>query len=315
VTAGTDLTVGGPPETPDLLSPDAIARRRRVVRRASRATLRRRRLVGNAIRIACYLALLIALVPLVALVSYTIERGVSGLSAGLFTQLPVPFGVPGGGVEEAIVGTLIIVGLAAVVAIPLGLAVALFLVDRSGKLAATIRFVADVMSGIPSIAIGIFAYALIVVPSGHYSGITGSFALAVLMLPIIVRADEVAMRAVPEDLWDAALALGARPSRVARSVVVRTALPGLVTGNLLAVARAAGETAPLLFTALGSTLFTTNPFQPMDAMPIRIRYDGTQADPHLQTVAWATALVLLAFILLLSIVARAFASYATRHAR
>ena len=164
----------------------------------------------------------------------------------------------------------------------MGLAVALFLVDRRGKLAATIRFVADVMSGIPSIAIGIFAYALIVVPSGHYSGITGSFALAVLMLPIIVRADEVAMRTVPEDLWDAALALGARPSRVARSVVVRTALPGLVTGNLLAVARAAGETAPLLFTALGSSLFTTNPFQPMDAMPHphpRRRHPGRSAPP------------------------------------
>jgi phosphate transport system permease protein len=312
VTTETDHAVGDPA---DLLSPEAVARRRRIVRRASRSTLRRRRATGNAIRIACYLALIVALIPLVALVSYTIERGVSGLSSDLFTQLPVPFGVPGGGVEEAIVGTLIIVGLAAVVAIPLGLAVALFLVDRRGKLAATIRFVADVMSGIPSIAIGIFAYALIVVPSHHYSGITGSFALAVLMLPIIVRADEVALRTVPEDLWDAALALGARPSRVARSVVVRTSLPGLVTGNLLAVARAAGETAPLLFTALGSTLFTTNPFQPMDAMPIRIRLDGTQADPHLQSVAWATALVLLAFILVLSIVARAFASYATRHAR
>jgi phosphate transport system permease protein len=259
--------------------------------------------------------LLVALVPLVALVSYTIERGISGLSVGFFTQLPVPLGVPGGGVKEAIIGTLIIVGLAAVVAIPLGLAVALFLVDRRGKLAASIRFVADVMSGIPSIAIGVFAYALIVVPSHHYAGITGSFALAVLMLPIIVRADEVAMRTVPDDLWDAALALGARPSRVARSVVVRTALPGLVTGNLLAVARAVGETAPLLFTALGSILFTTNPFQPMDAMPLRIYLDGTQADPHLQSVAWAAALVLLAFILLLSIVARTFASYATRHAR
>jgi phosphate transport system permease protein len=312
VTAGTDLTAG---DSPDLLSPEAVARRRRIVRRASRATLRRRRTVGNATRIACYLALLIALVPLVALVSYTVERGVSGLSVDLFTQLPVPQGVPGGGVEEAIVGTLIIVGLAAVVAIPLGLAVALFLVDRRGKLAASIRFVADVMSGIPSIAIGVFAYALIVVPSHHYSGITGSFALAVLMLPIIVRADEVAMRTVPEDLWDAGLALGARPSRIARSVVVRTALPGLVTGNLLAVARAVGETAPLLFTTLGTVLFTTNPFQPMDAMPLRIFFDGTQADAHLQSVAWATALLLLAFILLLSIVARAFASYATRHAR
>jgi phosphate transport system permease protein len=312
MSAGTDFVRREPA---DLLSPESVARRRRMVRRASRSTLRRRRLVGNTTRLACYLALVIALVPLVALLSYTVERGVSGLSVDFFSQLPVPEGVPGGGVEEAIIGTLIIVGLAALVAIPLGLSVALFLVDRRGKLAASVRFVADVMSGIPSIAIGVFAYALFVVPSHHYAGIIGSFALAVLMLPIIVRADEVAMRTVPEDLWDAALALGARPSRVARSVVVRTALPALVTGNLLAVARAVGETAPLLFTALGSSLLITNPFQPMDAMPLRIYLDGTQADPHLQTVAWATALVLLAFILVLSIVARAFASYATRHAR
>ena len=314
-----------------LLSAEAMARRRDVVRHASRTTLRRRRLVGNGTRIACYVALIIALIPLVALISYTIERGVHGLSVAFFTQVPVPQGVPGGGIYNAIIGTLIIVGLAAavaalvggvllgiigaLVAIPVGLAVALFLVDRRGKVAATIRFVADVMSGVPSIAIGVFAYALIVVPSGHYSGITGSFALAVLMLPIIIRADEVAMRTVPEDLWDAALALGARPSRVARSVVLRTALPGIVTGNLLAVARAVGETAPLLFTALGSTVLETNPFQPMDAMPLRILQDGTQADPHLQTVAWATALVLVAFILVLSIGARTFAAYATRHAR
>ena len=312
MTTGIDTA---PASSADLLSPEAIARRRSVVRQSSRSSLRRRRLLGNGTRIACYVALIVALIPLVALVSYTIQRGVQGLSVGLFTQLPVPEGVPGGGVYNAIIGTLIIVGLAAVVAIPVGLAVALFLVDRQGKLAATIRFVADVMSGVPSIAIGVFAYALIVVPSHHYSGITGSFALAVLMLPIIVRADEVAMRAVPDDLWEAALALGARPSRVARSVVLRTALPGIVTGNLLAVARAIGETAPLLFTALGSTLLETNPFQPMSAMPLSILSDGTQADPHLQTVAWATALVLLVFVLLLSIVARAFASYATRHAR
>ncbi len=298
-----------------LLSPAAIERRRGVVRQASRDSLRRRRLFGTSTRVACYLALIIALIPLVALIAYTIKRGVQGLSASFFTQLPVPQGVPGGGISNAIIGTLIIVGLAALVAIPVGLAVALFLVDRRGRLAAAIRFVADVMSGIPSIAIGVFAYALIVVPSHHYSGITGSFALAVLMLPIIIRADEVAMRSVPEDLWDAALALGARPSRVARSVVLRTSLPGIVTGNLLAVARAVGETAPLLFTALGSTLLETNPFQPMQAMPLTVFADGTQADPHLQTVAWATALVLLAAVLILSIVARIFASYVTRHAR
>ncbi len=310
--ADLELERGDPAQ---LLSPEAIERRRGVVRRASRSSLRRRRLVGTTTRVACYVALIIALIPLVALIAYTIKRGVQGLSASFFTQLPVPQGVPGGGISNAIIGTLIIVGLGALVAIPVGLAVALFLVDRRGKLAAAIRFVADVMSGIPSIAIGVFAYALIVVPSHHYSGITGSFALAVLMLPIIIRADEVAMRAVPEDLWDAALALGARPSRVARSVVLRTSLPGIVTGNLLAVARAVGETAPLLFTALGSTLLESNPFQPMQAMPLTVFSDGTQADPHLQTVAWATALVLLAAVLLLSIVARTFASYVTRHAR
>ena len=298
-----------------LLSPEAMARRRDVVRHASRTTLRRRRLVGNGTRIACYVALIIALIPLVALISYTIERGVHGLSVAFFTQVPVPQGVPGGGIYNAIIGTLIIVGLAAVMAVPVGLAVSLFLIERKGRLANAIRFVADVLSGIPSIAIGVFAYALIVVPSGHYSGLSGSFALAVLMLPIIVRTDEVAMRTVPDDLWDAGLALGARPSRVVRSVVVRSALPGIVTGNLLAVARAVGETAPLLFTALGSQLMVTNPTQPMDAMPLSIFSNGTQPEPDLQTTAWATALVLLAFVLILSIVARSIASYMTRHAR
>jgi phosphate transport system permease protein len=125
----------------------------------------------------------------------------------------------------------------------------------------------------------------------------------------------VAMRAIPEDLWDAGLALGARPSRVARSIVMRGALPGIVTGNLLALARAVGETAPLLFTAGGSTLLATNPFQPTNTMSLAIYTDGTQADPHLQTIAWATALVLLLFVLLLSIAARALASFMTRHAR
>ena len=304
-----------PADATDILSPEAVARRRAAVRQSSTATLRRRRLTGHVAKVACYVALAVALVPLVALATYTIARGSEGLSVDLFTQLPVPQGIPGGGVSNAIVGTLIIVGLAAFMAIPVGLTVALFLIERRGKLATTVRFVADVMSGIPSIAIGVFAYALIVVPSGHYSGISGCFALAVLMVPIMVRADEMAMRTVPDDLWEAGLALGARPSRVARSVVLRGALPGIVTGNLLAVARAVGETAPLLFTAIGSTLLETNPFHPMSAMPLTIYADGTQPYPMLQTTAWATALVLLAFVLVLSIVARSFAAYMPRHAR
>ncbi len=299
----------------DLLSPESIARRRAVVRESSRSTLRRRRLIGDATQAACYIALVVVLIPLVALITYTISRGAKGISVAFFTQVPVPQGVPGGGISNAIVGTVIIVAVAAAMAIPTGLAVSLFLIERKGKLASTIRFVADVMSGIPSIAIGVFAYALIVVPTHTYSGISGSFALAVLMLPIIIRSDESAMRSVPDDLWDAALALGASPSRVARSVGVRNALPGIVTGNLLAVARAVGETAPLLFTVLGNPLFETNPLHPMSAMPFTILTDGSQPYPLLQTTAWATALALLTFVLLLSIAARAFASFMTRNAR
>jgi phosphate transport system permease protein len=303
---------------PDLLSAEASARRRAVVRQMSQSTLRRRRILGDLTQTLCVLALLLALVPLIALLSYTVARGFSGLTGAFFTQLPAPadvVGLPPGGISNAIIGTLIIVGLAAAMAVPVGLAVSLFLIERRGKVAGTLRFLADVMTGIPSIAIGAFAYALIVVPTHSYSGFSASFALAVLMLPIVIRANEVAMRTVPDDLKDAGLALGVKRSRVVRSVVLRGALPGIVTGNLLAVSRAVGETAPLLFTALGSTLFATNPFQPMAAMPLAILSDGAQPQSSLQTTAWATALALLVFILVLSIVGRSIAGYLTRHAR
>jgi phosphate transport system permease protein len=242
-----------------VLAPEAIAARRDVVRQSSRDTLARRRLHGRVIQLACVLALLIALVPVVTLLAYTVSRGVSGLSVAFFTQLPAPPDVPGippGGISNAIVGTLIIVGLAVAMAVPVGLAVAVFLMERQGKLAATIRFVADVMTGIPSIAIGAFAYALIVVPSHTASGISGSFALAVLMLPIII------------------------------------------------------------FTVLGGTLLmATNPLRSMAAMPLTILNDGTQPQSSVQTTAWATALVLLLFVLVLSVVGRVVASRLTRHAR
>jgi phosphate transport system permease protein len=303
----------------DLLSNEASAARRALVRRTARTTLRRRRVLGHLSRGACLLALVLVLIPLVALVVYTVSRGVPGISAAFFTQLPTPPDVPGlppGGISNAIVGTLIIVGGAAAMAVPTGLAVALFLLERRGGLAGSVRFVADVMTGIPSIAIGVFAYALIVVPSHSYSGLSASFALAVLMLPIMIRANEVAMRTVPDDLKEAGLALGVRRSRVARSVVLRGALPGIVSGNLLALARAMGETAPLLFTALGGALLmATNPLHPMAAIPLSILNDGTQPQSSLQTTAWATALTLLVFVLVLSVVGRTIAGYLNRHAR
>ncbi len=215
-------------------------------------------------------------------------------------------------------GSVIIVGLAAVMAVPVGTMAALFLVERRGRLAGAMRFGADVLTGVPSIALGIFAYAVLVGPGspiGHFSGLAGSFALAVLMLPIVIRASEAAMRAVPRDLWEAGLALGVRRSRVVRSVVLRGALPGLVTGNLLAVARAVGETAPLLFTVLGASLFVTNPLQPMGAMSLTIYSDGTEAYPAAQQIAWGTAFVLLVFVLVLSIVARVASARLNRQAR
>jgi phosphate transport system permease protein len=181
-----------------------------------------------------------------------------------------------------------------------------------------LRFAADVLTGVPSIALGIFAYAVLVGPHsliGHFSGLAGSLALAVLMLPIVIRASEASMRAVPRDLWEAGLALGVRRSRVVRSVVLRGALPGLVTGNLLAVARAVGETAPLLFTVLGSTLLGLNPLQPMGALSLTIYSDGTQAYPAAQEIAWGTAFVLLALVLVLSVVARFVSARLNRQAR
>jgi phosphate transport system permease protein len=283
----------------------AAEQRRQLVRATARRSLRRRRLTGRVYQGLCAVAVLVGLVPLVALIYYVTARGVSVLSIGFLTHAPTPPGIPGGGISTAIEGTAKIVGLALVMAIPVGLFVALFLYERRGRLAGAIRFSADVCTGVPSIIIGIFAYALLVRPLHHFSDLAASFALAVLMLPIMIRADEEAMRTVALDLWEAGIALGARRSSVARSVVLRGALPGMVTGNLLALARAVGETAPLLVTVAAPTF----------AMTLFIYAEGTEAFSAAQQAAAGTAFVLLAFVLLLSIGARAVAWQLTRKAR
>jgi phosphate transport system permease protein len=297
---------------------DAIGARRELVRASARRSLARRRLVGRGAIVLCVVAVAISLAPLVALVAYTTSRGIRALSWSFLTHTPTPPGIPGGGIASAIVGSVIIVGVAVAMAVPVGTMCALFLVERRGRLAGAVRFAADVLTGVPSIALGIFAYAVLIGPGsliGHFSGLAGSFALAVLMLPIVIRASEAAMRSVPRDLWEAGLALGVRRSRVVRSVVLRGALPGLVTGNLLAVARAVGETAPLFVTVLGSTLIATNPLQPMGALSLTIYSDGTQAYPAAQQIAWGTAFVLLTLVLVLSVVARVVSARLNRQAR
>ncbi len=289
--------------------------RRRLIQASANKTLARRRVAALVIKILFALATVIVLIPLFLLVGYVIAKGGAALSVDFFTKLPTPAGIPGGGISNAIVGSLIILGIALVIAVPMGLLVSLYLIEHRNPVANVIRFGADILAGLPSILIGLFAYAQIVVRTGHFSGYSAGVALAVLMMPIMIRGDEEAMRTVPEDLWEAGLALGGRQSRVVRSVVVRTSIPGLVTANLLGLARAVGETAPLLFTAIGSQLFTLSPSQPMNAMPLVIYQDGTTAYPDLQQTAWGTALVLLAAVLLLSIVGRVFAGMMTRRAR
>ena len=279
--------------------------RRDLVRTAAQRSLTRRRITGRIAQALCAVAAVASVAPLVALLYYTISRGAKVLSWGFLVNAPTPPGIPGGGISTAIVGSAEIVGLALIIAIPIALLAALFLFERSGRLAVALRFSADVLTGVPSIIIGIFAYALLVLPLHAFSDLAAAFALAVLMLPIMIRADEEAMRTIALDLWEAGIALGARRGRVARSVVLRGALPDLVTGNLLAIARAVGETAPLLF-----TLAT-----PLAAMTLLIYTDGTQAFPIAQETAWGTALVLLAFVLLLSVAAKIAAWRISRRAR
>jgi phosphate transport system permease protein len=294
----------------------AAAARRDLVRTLTSRSLSRRRLRSRLVVGLCVIAVALALAPLVTLVIFTVSRGIGALSVDFLTHVPTPPGIPGGGIGNEIVGTAILLLLAAAMAMPVGIAAALFLVERKGATANSLRFCADVLAGIPSIAIGIFAYSLLI--EDHvvgFSAIAGSFALAVLMLPIIIRSSEAAMRSVPRDLWDAGLALGVRRSRVARSVVLRGALPGLVTGNLLAVARAVGETAPLLFTIGVSGFFAFSPAQPIGAIPFFIYTQATEPYAGAQRSAWGAAFVLLVLVLLLSIAARVVAGRLNRRAR
>jgi phosphate transport system permease protein len=241
----------------------------------------------------------------VALVAFTIAKGGSQISLSFLTHGPTPAGIPGGGISTAIIGTAKIAGLALLMAVPVGMLTALFLFERQGRLASSIRFCAAVLTGVPSIIVGIFAYGLIVRPMHRFSDLAASFALAVLMLPIMIRANEEAMRTVAVDLREAGLALGSRRSRVVRSVVLRGAVPGIVGGNLLALARGVGETAPLLFTVAAPTL----------AITLLVFSDGTGAQSSAQQTAWGAGLVLLASVLILSVISRIAASALTRNAR
>jgi len=265
----------------------------------------RRRLKSNVMVMVLASTVVVAVVPLVFILGTLIVKGAGSLNAMFFVATPVPAGQTGGGVGHAIVGTLVIVGMACLMGLPLGIGAGIYTAEYPNtKLAATCRFVADVMNGTPSIVVGVFAWAWIVARQGHFSAYAGSVALAILMIPMVMRTTEEMIKLVPHSLREAALALGYPRWRATLTVVLRTALPGIVTGTLLAVARVAGETAPLLFTALGSQYFSLDVSRPMAALPLVVFTYATGPYQEWHRLAWATALVLIIVVLVLSLAAR-----------
>jgi phosphate transport system permease protein len=242
---------------------------------------------------------------LVAILGYVAIAGARSVNWAFLTQLPVPVGESGGGVANGIGGTLITVGLATVFATPIGLLCGLYLaLFGRGRLPGAVRFLSDVLSGIPSIAIGLFAYALLVRPLQHFSALSASFAFALLMLPLILRTSEQAVRSVPREIREGALALGLSELVSTLRIVVPAARPAIVTGLLLAIARVTGETAPLLFTAFGSQFWQWDPRQPMAQLPLQVFNYAISPYASWHAQAWAGALLLIVAVLVLNVLAR-----------
>ncbi len=255
-----------------------------------------------------FLALVPAL-PLFFILANILHEGLRSLSLGFFIHLPTPPGEPGGGISNALVGTFIIVGLAVVIGVPISILAGVYLSEygKDSKLAELIRVSADVLQGVPSIVIGIVAYAWVVRPMGHFSALSGSVALALMMIPVVVRTTEEVLRLVPDILREASLALGVPYWRTVLKVVLPTGMVGVTTGILIAVARIAGETAPLLFTAFGNQFMTWNPMEPMNALPLVIFNYATSPYEDWWRQAWGTAVVLTFMVLVLNIFSRLLA--------
>ena len=248
---------------------------------------------------------LLAVLPLLLIFGDLIHKGATSIDWNFFVKSPVPAGETGGGVANAIVGTGIIVALACLAGIPIGVGSGLFLAEYgNGRLGWLVRFVADVMNGTPSIVVGIFAWTWLVRPVGHFSALAGGAALAILMIPMLARTTEEMVRLVPNSLREAALALGYPRWRTSLAVVARTAMGGIVTGALVAVARIAGDTAPLLFTALGNLNFSTAVSHPMQTLSLQIYVYATGPFDEWHRLAWAAALVLMGLVLFVAIAAR-----------
>jgi len=256
-----------------------------------------------------YLAAILATLPLLLILLHLLRKGATSLSLSFFTHMPRPVGEAGGGMANAIVGTLVLIGIASAIGLPIGIGAGLYLAEkRTTALAYIVRFLSDVLNGLPSIVIGIFAWECLVRPIGHFSALAGGVALGTMMIPLVTRTTEEMLRVVPTSLREAALALGYQKWRTSISVVLRTALAGIATGALVAVARIAGETAPLLFTAFGNQFWSTALREPIAALPLQIFAYAISPYDEWHQQAWAGALVLVTIVLIISIAAR----FATR---
>jgi phosphate transport system permease protein len=273
----------------------------------------RRSAANHLVTVLAVLSTVLVLVPLVAILGYLIYKGASSLNLAFFTHTPVPVGEPGGGMANAIVGSGVILAIASGIGVPLGIAAGVYLAEygRGGALGSAIRFTADVLNGVPSIVMGIAAYGLIVVKQHHFSALAGGIALAIMMVPTITRTTEEMLATVPHALREAALGLGIPKWRTILSISLRTAMPGIITGCMLAFARVAGETAPLLFTAFGNQFWSFQLNQPIAALPLQIFVYAVSPYDEWHRLAWAGALVLIILIMLSVTLVRIYANRGT----
>ena len=286
---------------------DALPLRSRTV---SNFTTFRRSMTNHVVTVVAIVSTVLVLVPLVAIFGYLLYKGASSLNLAFFTKPPVPVGETGGGMANAIVGSGVILGLASLIGIPVGIGAGVYLAEyaRGTWLGAAVRFTADVLNGVPSIVMGLAAYALIVARQQHFSGMAGSVALAIMMVPTVTRTTEEMLATVPNPVREAAFGLGIPKWRTVLSVSLRTASPGIITGCMLAFARVAGETAPLLFTAFGNQFWSFDLNQPIAALPLQIYVYALSPYDEWHRLAWAGALVLIVMIMASVTLVRIFAN-------
>jgi phosphate transport system permease protein len=265
----------------------------------------RRRIVSTVMTGLAVASVLVALVPLAFVLFFVVSQGVQALSLDFFTQIPRPVGEAGGGMGNAILGTIILCGIGAAIAIPIGIMSGVFVAEYpQSTLAPVVRFAADTLNGVPSIVVGVFAYAVFVLPFKQFSALAGGAALGIMMIPIITRTTEELLKLVPATLREGALALGATRARAVFTVVLPAALPGILTGVLLALARIAGETAPLLFTAFNNRFWSTDLGQPISSLTVQVFTYAISPYEDWHRQAWAGALVLVSMVFVCALLAR-----------